>query len=59
MGRYSFMASTAVEPTPQERPTEAREKELSGPETHELFGGTGERRLLDGPDGDAGGMRKQ
>ena len=37
MGGYSFMANTAVEPAPQERPTEAREKELSGSETLGLF----------------------
>lgn len=41
MGGYSFMASAAAEPAPQERPTEAREKELSGSETLGLFGALG------------------
>ena len=40
-GEHSFMASTAVEPSAQERPTEPREKELSGAETLGVFGALG------------------
>ena len=49
MGGYSFMASTATEPAPQERPTKAREKDLSGSETlgfFGAFGGDGESTAL-------------
>ena len=41
MGGFSFTASTAVEPTPQERLTKECEKELSGSETLGLFGALG------------------
>lgn len=37
MGGYSFTASTAAEPAPQKRPTETREKELSGSEALGVF----------------------
>ena len=51
MGRYSFMASTAVEPAPQERPTEAREKELSWVGNAWIVRSFGGGARIDGPDG--------
>lgn len=38
IGGYSFLANMVAEPAPQERPTEARETELSGSERLEGFG---------------------
>ena len=38
MGVYSFMANMVAKPAPQERPTKARQNELSGSERLEFFG---------------------
>lgn len=59
MGGNSFMARTSTEPAPQERSTEAREKELSGSETLGLFGSLGEGPRIGRPNGHGKGVREK